>query len=126
MGDVWLIKTDAFGGEEWNRTFGGGDFESGESVQPTEDGGHIIAGYKAIPAENRSGYSRLFFTSRLGRLWLIKTDDMGNRQWDLTYGGSGNDWGNCVQETQDGGYVVAGVTESYGAGKEDVWLIKVA
>jgi len=126
MGDVWLIKTDAFGIEEWNRTFGGDNFESGESVQQTEDGGHIIAGYKAIPAQNRSGYSRLFFTSRLGRLWLIKTDDMGNRQWDLTYGGSGNDWGNCVQETQDGGYVVAGVTESYGAGKEDVWLIKVA
>jgi len=126
MGDVWLIKTDAFGGEEWNRTFGGDNFESGESVQQTEDGGYIIAGYKAIPAENISGYSRLFFTSRLGRLWLIKTDDMGNRQWDLTYGGSGNDWGNCVQETQDGGYVVAGVTESYGAGKEDVWLIKVA
>ncbi len=124
-GDVWLIKTDSLGGEEWDKTFGGANFESGASVVQTRDGGYVIAGYKTVPSGNLSGYSRIFYPSRHGSLWLIKTDEMGNSLWNRTYGGSGNDWGNCVQETQDGGYVIAGVTESYGAGKEDVWLIKV-
>lgn len=124
-GDVWLIKTDAQGGEEWNRTFGGVNFESGASVIQTKDGRYVITGYKTISAENRTGYSRLFTSPHQGRLWLIKTDEQGKSLWDLSLGGSGNDWGNCVLEAQDGGYVVAGVTESFGAGKEDVWLIKV-
>jgi len=46
-------------------------------------------------------------------------------EWDLVFGGLSNDWGNSMQETSDGGYILTGVTESYGAGKSDVWLIKV-
>lgn len=124
-GDVWLIKTDSRGSEEWDMTFGESNFESGASVVQTEDGGYVIAGYKTVSSENLSGYSRIFYSSRHGRLWLIKTDEKGISLWNRTYGGSGNDWGNCVQETEDGGYVIAGVTESFGAGKEDVWLVKV-
>jgi hypothetical protein len=124
-GDVWLIKTDPKGIKEWDKTFGGTGFDSGASVQQTIDDGYIITGYSTTSVEGEKGYSQLFSSSDRGRVWLIKTDSKGNEMWNETFGGSRNDWGNCVQETQDGGYIITGVTESYGAGKEDVWLIKV-
>ncbi len=58
-------------------------------------------------------------------IWLIKTDDSGNKLWDKTFGGSEKDEGNGIQLTSDGGYIVTGWTESYGAGMEDIWLIKL-
>ncbi len=124
-GDVWLIKTDPKGDKEWDRTFGGSSFDSGASVQQTRSGGYIITGYNTTTTGNVGSYSRLFNSANVGRVWLIKTDSKGYELWNETFGGTRNDWGNSVQETRDGGYIITGVTESYGAGKEDVWLIKV-
>jgi len=111
--DVYLIKTDASGDALWTRTYGGSDCDEGYSVQQTADGSYIIAGYSAS-----------FGTGDDNDVYLIKTDASGDTAWTRTYGGTNYEEGRSVQQTQDGGYIVAGITRSFGAGLSDVYLIK--
>ncbi|MCH7497295.1 MAG: hypothetical protein IH971_05535 [Candidatus Marinimicrobia bacterium] len=112
-GDLWLVKTDAQGEEEWTRTYGGIENEQGNCVQPTPDGGYIVTG---ATSSNSVGEDDL---------WLIKTDAKGVPSWMRVLGGSGFDEGHFVALTTDRGYIVVGSTTSFGSGKSDVWLIKL-
>ena len=108
--DVWLIKTNSQGNEEWNQTFGGSYVDIGNSIQQTIDGGYIITGSRG--------------TDYYSDLWLIKTDYQGNEEWNQTFGGNDYDFGNSVQQTTDDGYIIIGHTKSYGNGGYDIFLIK--
>jgi hypothetical protein len=110
--DVYIVKTDASGDEEWQRTFGGNNNDEGRSVQQTTDGGYIIVG------DTRS------YGAGGSNVYLVKTDASGNKVWQRTFGGGDDDYGWSVQQTTDGGYIIAGVTYSFSAGDSNVYLIK--
>jgi hypothetical protein len=96
------------------KTYGVIDWDDASSVQQTSDGGYIVAGWT------------YFFGAGGPDILLIKTDANGNIIWAKTYGGTYWDeaYTESVQQTSDGGYIVAGVTRSFGAGWNDIFLIK--
>jgi hypothetical protein len=111
--EIWLVKTDSNGNMTWEKEFGGQEEEAGYYVKQTTDGGYIIVG-------ETFSYGAGMYDG-----WLVKTDSAGNKEWDSAFGGSEQDHAYCVQQTNDGGYIVVGVTESFGAGYDDVYLVKI-
>jgi hypothetical protein len=110
--DALLIKSNSSGDTIWTKNHGGINTDYANFVQQTSDQGYIIAG------ETES------FGAGGKDVWLIKTNSSGDTIWTKTYGGSGNDIAYSVVQTSDSGYIIAGETESFGAGDSDVWLIK--
>jgi hypothetical protein len=112
--DIWLLKTNAVGKEEWNKTFGGeGANDVGKSVFQHPDGGYVICGHTWSYG---NGWSDI---------WLIRTDSNGTEHWNKTFGGTQWEYGQSFIQTTDKGYIIAGWTDSFGNGEEDVWLIKL-
>jgi hypothetical protein len=109
--DVYLIKTDASGDTVWTRTYGGSNVDQGNSVLQTSDG-YVIAGWSMSYGAGGSD------------VYLIRTDASGDTLWTKTFGGSSHDYSHSIAQTRDGGYVLAGWTNSFGAGNYDVFLIK--
>jgi len=110
--DFYLVKTDSKGVEQWSRTYGGANLNLARAVQQTLDGGYIVAGETKIVGTGRSDF------------YLVKTDSKGVEQWSRTYGGASEDEAYSVCQTSDRGYIVAGSTESFGAGRGDFYLVK--
>jgi hypothetical protein len=97
----------------WDKTFGGSENDEAHSIVQTEDGGYAVAGFTV--SEDTGDRN----------VWVIKMDKNGNKVWDRTFGGTSEDWANSIIQTKDRGYMVAGWTSSMGAGKTDVWIIKL-
>ncbi|MFQ5869355.1 MAG: T9SS type A sorting domain-containing protein, partial [Candidatus Zixiibacteriota bacterium] len=113
ISNVHLEKIDSSGNTLWTREYGSDSLSSAYSVQQTTDGGYIIAGLTA----HRAAAS--------GEVYLVKTDASGDTLWTRTYGGNQKDLAHSVQQTTDGGYLVAGLTRSFGQGLYDVYLLKI-
>jgi len=115
--DLWLVKTDVNGNEQWNKTYGEKNQDDKSwAMGTTNDEGHIIVAVK--------DYDQV--SSPRGQLWLFKTDSNGNIEWNKIYGGAWEDRGYYVSPTSDGGFIIAGKTESHSSGGDsDGWLIKI-
>jgi len=111
--DIYVVKTDAQGNQLLQNTFGGTGWDIAYSVCNTKDNsGYIITGHTS---SSGAGSKDVF---------LLKTDPQLNQLWLKTYGGPELDVGKSVCATSDGGYIICGYTESYGAGEDDIFLIK--
>jgi predicted secreted protein len=110
--DFWLIKTDADGTMQWNKTYGGTGTETSGDMCLTSDGGYAMSGYTTSFGAGGQDF------------WLVKTDAAGNMLWNKTYGGTGNEYAYHVEQSLDGGYALLGQTNSFGAGNNDFWLVK--
>jgi hypothetical protein len=108
--DSWLLKLDSSGTVQWNMTYGGTGSDGPTHFIQTEDDGYAIVGFTTIGSDQNAS--------------LIKTDPLGNMEWNQTYGGTGPEIAYALLETSDGGYLLTVNTNSFGAGEEDIWLIK--
>lgn len=110
--DVFFMKIDEACDTFWTKRIGGSDEEKGYSVIETTDGGFAVTGYtKSYGAGGRDVY-------------LIKTDSLGQLEWEKYYGGASDDEGHGIVQAADGGYIIGGRTNSYGSGQSDIWLIR--
>jgi uncharacterized repeat protein (TIGR02543 family) len=112
--DIWIIKFDSDSAIEEEGTIGGSSYDFIYSLQPTSDGGAIIA------AETYS------FGAGESDIWLLKASSTGDIEGQATFGGSSYDWPSFIQETSDGGCIASGSTYSFGAGGADIWIIKLS
>jgi hypothetical protein len=110
--DICIIKADSAGSTTWMKTYGGTDRDEGSQLRLTSDGGYIVAAYTWNRGAGQSDG------------WLLKLNAVGDTLWTRTYGGADFDEFYCLDTTADGGYILSGQTHSFGAGNEDVWLVK--
>jgi len=111
--DFFLMKTDSVGDSLWAKTYGGDDAERANAIQVTSDGGYILAG----------------FTESYGAgsedIYVVKTDSNGVSLWEKTYGGTGSEYGTGILKTAEDGFIIGGYTDSYGAGYDDCYLVRI-
>ena len=112
ISDIWVLKLTSTGAITWQKTYGG-NWSYASALDQTSDGGYIVAG---ITHDFGAGFSDIL---------LLKLDSAGAITWQNVYGGSGFEWGHAVEETTLGEYLVAGRTQSFGAGGDDTLLLKV-
>lgn len=111
--DAWCLKLDATGNILWYKTYGGASVDDVYGLLPTSDGGLLLVGKtSSFGAGSYDG-------------WCLKLDGSGNVGWQQTYGGAQGDYAGSVESTPDGGYILGGSADSFGAGLSDAWALKV-
>lgn len=133
QGDCWVLKLDVFGNIQWQKEFGGNDFDGLGALEQTSDGGFIIG------CSSRTDINGNKTQATYGDIdyWIIKLDGNGNQMWDKGYGGDQRDFLTSVEQTTDKGFILGGYSYSGISGiktqpnwdtslaKSDYWIIKV-
>lgn len=131
-GDFWVVKLDAGGNKQWDKTIGGSDFENLRSIQQTANGGYILGGFST----SKTGFDKSENSKGGHDYWIVKLNANGIKAWDKTIGGSKNDQLSSLQQTADGGYILQGASDSPlgmdktdnpkgGLGRPDYWVVKL-
>jgi len=111
--NLLLIKTDSYGNLEWSKSYDGSQQETEPKLVQTSDGGYALV-------------CRTFVDTKVAPdIWLIKTDNAGNVEWNKTYGGAMGDYPTALLYLPDEGFAISGYTSSFGYGHGDFWLIKI-
>ncbi|MCX6272765.1 MAG: T9SS C-terminal target domain-containing protein [Bacteroidetes bacterium] len=124
--DFWIVKLNDIGTIQWQKSLGGSNFDQAYSVQQTTDSGYIVAGYSDSDDGDVTG------NHGLRDFWVVKLNDIGTIQWQKSLGGSNIDQAYSIIQTADGGYIVAGGSESTDGevtgnhGNEDCWVVKLS
>jgi len=123
--DFWVVKLDSVGNLEWQRMLGSTSLDGAFDVCPTDDGGYVVTGFVSNNTgdvnEHRGGFD----------MWVIKLDFLGKVLWQKTLGGSEDDYAVAIQQMSDGGFVMAGSTESVDGdvldnnGVVEFWIVKI-
>ncbi|MFH2143681.1 MAG: T9SS type A sorting domain-containing protein [Bacteroidota bacterium] len=125
--DYWVVKLDSTGDVQWQKCLGGTDYDWAYSIQQTSDGGFIVAGWSESNDGNVSGNQgdRDF--------WIVRLNSTGDVQWQKCLGGTSYDYAYSIQQTSDGGYIVAGysfsndgdVSGNHSTSTPDSWVVRL-
>ena len=108
-----ILKLDTDGIVSWQKAYYGAYGAINCDIHQIKDDGYIVSG--ATRDFGAGGYD----------IWILKLDQTGNISWQKTYGGTNDEQSTSIQQTNDGGYIVAGETQSYGSGNKDMWVLKL-
>ncbi|HUM51081.1 MAG TPA: T9SS type A sorting domain-containing protein, partial [Chitinophagales bacterium] len=129
LSDYWVVKIDSNGIKKWDSIYGGTSFESLRKIIPTSDGGYLLGGY----SESNANGNKTRNSFGVDDYWIVKIDANGTKQWDSIYGGASDDMLTTIISTNDGGYLLGGISESNASGNktrntfgdQDYWLVKI-
>jgi len=111
--DIAIYRLNSTGNKVWFKHYGGTDEDFAHSIQQTSDGGYIVVGYTASFAHGAVDFA------------IYKLDSSGNKTWFKHYGGTQPDYGYSIHQTSDGGYIVAGYTDTYSYGGSDFAIYRL-
>ncbi len=128
--DYWLVQLDVFGNSVWQRHYGGSQVDELVTTIKTADGGYLLGGTSHSDSDGNKTEDHIGSHD----YWIVKTDSLGNIQWQNDIGGRDNDYLRSIIQTSDGGYFIAGISNSDSTGDKitrsigasfDIWVLKL-
>ena len=141
--DYWIVKLNSTGNIEWQKSMGGTENDEAQSIRQTNDGGYIVAGWSYSDNRDVTGHHpgpRIKGKPQVNAdYWVVKLNNIGNILWQRSLGGSYDDRAYSIRQTNDGGFIVAGYSNSNNGDvtghhgftglsedNSDYWLVKLS